>query len=67
MFYGTSQFDPVYIVAQIASIQAVFYITLGALFWLLVGKRETVDQWTAWDRKSTLRRHNVLQAHMLAG
>ncbi len=42
MFYGTSQFDPAYIVAQIASIQAVFYITLGALFWLLVGKRETV-------------------------
>ncbi|KAL0035253.1 hypothetical protein WJX79_008720 [Trebouxia sp. C0005] len=37
MFYGTSQYDPVYIIAQIASIQAIFYITLGALFWLLVG------------------------------
>lgn len=37
MFYGTSQYDPVYIIAQIVSIQAIFYITLGALFWLLVG------------------------------
>jgi hypothetical protein len=41
MFYGTSQYDPVYIIAQIASIQAIFYITLGALFWFLVGKLET--------------------------
>lgn len=38
MFYGTAQYDPVYIVAQIASIQAIFYVTLGALLWVLVGK-----------------------------
>lgn len=37
MFYGTTRFDPVYIVAQIASLQCIFYITLGALLWLLVG------------------------------
>ena len=40
MFYGTSQYDPIHIIAQIASIQAIFYITLGALYWLLVGKLE---------------------------
>ena len=38
MFYGTSQYDPIHIIAQIASIQAIFYITLGSLFWLLVGR-----------------------------
>lgn len=37
MFYGTSQYDPIHIIAQIASIQAIFYITLGSLFWLVVG------------------------------
>ena len=38
MFYGRTQYDPVYIIAQIASIQAIFYVTLGALLWVLVGK-----------------------------
>lgn len=38
MFYGRSQYDPIYIIAQIASIQAIFYVTLGALLWVLVGK-----------------------------
>lgn len=37
MFYGRTQYDPVYIIAQIASVQAIFYITLGALLWVLVG------------------------------
>lgn len=38
MFYGTRQFDPIFITAQIASVQCIFYITLGALLWLLVGE-----------------------------
>lgn len=38
MFYGRTHYDPVYIIAQIASIQAIFYVTLGALLWVLVGK-----------------------------
>lgn len=37
MFYGNSTWDPVLIVAQIISLQCLFYISLGLLLWLLVG------------------------------
>ena len=68
MFYGRTQYDPVYIVAQIASIQAIFYITLGALLWGLVGEGgtlldvlllqlDTTDLTSFW---------HTLQDHMLA-
>ncbi|KAK9796705.1 hypothetical protein WJX73_006494 [Symbiochloris irregularis] len=37
MFYGNSTWDPVLIIAQIISLQCLFYISLGLLLWLLVG------------------------------
>ena len=38
MFYGTQVWDPVLIVAQIVTIQCLFYISFGLLLWILVGK-----------------------------
>lgn len=44
MFYGTSVWDPVLIVAQIVSVQSLFYIGLGSgLSTLNRGKTVTVD------------------------
>ena len=38
MFYGTQVWDPVLIVAQIVTIQCLFYISFGLLLWTLVGE-----------------------------
>mmetsp|Transcript_56477 Transcript_56477/g.178687 ORF Transcript_56477/g.178687 Transcript_56477/m.178687 type:complete len:165 (+) Transcript_56477:390-884(+) len=37
MFYGTTVWDPVLIIAQIVCLQSSYYLSLGALLWLLVG------------------------------
>lgn len=37
MFYGTQQWDPILITAQIVGLQCLFYLSLGLLLWLLVG------------------------------
>lgn len=37
MFYGTAVWDPVLIVAQIVTLQCLFYLSLGALLFLFVG------------------------------
>mmetsp|Transcript_24379 Transcript_24379/g.46262 ORF Transcript_24379/g.46262 Transcript_24379/m.46262 type:complete len:135 (-) Transcript_24379:1014-1418(-) len=37
MFYGTSVFDPILIIAQIVSMQCLHYLSLGLLQWLLLG------------------------------
>ena len=68
MFYGTSQYDPIYIIAQIASIQAIFYIVLGALFWVLVGRLEDIARVSCHVQQPTLtdvspRRPLCWQAH----
>ena len=35
MFYGTSSWDPVLIVAQIVTVQCLYYICLGSVLYLL--------------------------------
>lgn len=37
MFYGSSLWDPVLILAQIITIQCLFYVSQGLLLWLLLG------------------------------
>lgn len=37
MFYGATVWDPVLIVAQIITIQCLFYVSLGLLLWILLG------------------------------
>lgn len=37
MFYGSQVWDPILIVAQIVTIQCLFYISYGLLLWILVG------------------------------
>eukprot|EP00271_Cylindrocystis_brebissonii_P019398 TRINITY_DN587_c0_g2_i1.p1 TRINITY_DN587_c0_g2~~TRINITY_DN587_c0_g2_i1.p1 ORF type:complete len:170 (-),score=18.23 TRINITY_DN587_c0_g2_i1:1366-1875(-) len=44
MFYGTLVWDPWLIVAQIACLQCLFYLSLGTLLWLFVGTH--VDDFT---------------------
>lgn len=39
MFYGVAVWDPWLIVAQIVSLQCLFYLTLGLLLSVLVGSR----------------------------
>ena len=37
MFYGVQVWDPALIVAQIVTLQCLFYLSLGALLFLFVG------------------------------
>eukprot|EP00217_Crustomastix_stigmatica_P008753 CAMPEP_0183806170 /NCGR_PEP_ID=MMETSP0803_2-20130417/38864_1 /TAXON_ID=195967 /ORGANISM="Crustomastix stigmata, Strain CCMP3273" /LENGTH=167 /DNA_ID=CAMNT_0026050931 /DNA_START=145 /DNA_END=651 /DNA_ORIENTATION=- len=37
MFYGATVWDPVMIIAQIACVQCLFYMSLGVLLWMTVG------------------------------
>ena len=37
MFYGQQAWDPILICAQILAIQALWYLSLGSLLWLLLG------------------------------
>ena len=64
MFYGTTQYDPIYIIAQIASIQAIFYVTLGALLWVLVGKESSLRIMSRASATGSL--WQALQDHMPA-
>lgn len=42
MFYGAPVWDPALIVAQIVTLQCLFYLSLGALLFLFVGARARV-------------------------
>lgn len=37
MFYGQQTWDPVLICGQILALQALFYLSLGSILWLLLG------------------------------
>ena len=37
MFYGHQTWDPVLICSQILAVQALWYLSLGSLLWLLLG------------------------------
>mmetsp|Transcript_4185 Transcript_4185/g.4839 ORF Transcript_4185/g.4839 Transcript_4185/m.4839 type:complete len:174 (-) Transcript_4185:639-1160(-) len=37
MFYGATVWDPILIIAQIVSMQCLYYLSLGILQWLLLG------------------------------
>ena len=41
MLYGPAVWDPVLIVAQIATVQCIYYLGLGVLMGMLVGERVT--------------------------
>jgi protein SYS1 len=38
MFYGAHVWDPVLIIAQIVTLQCLFYVSLGVLLWALLGR-----------------------------
>lgn len=38
VLFGSQAWDPVQIIAQIVVLQALFYITLGMVSWMLVGE-----------------------------
>ena len=44
MFYGSGTFDPLYILAQIVAVQCLYYLGLGTLLFVLVGKKGKSDQ-----------------------
>lgn len=39
MFYGQQTWDPILICGQILALQALFYLSLGSILWLLLGAR----------------------------
>lgn len=43
MFYGASVWDPWLIIAQIVTVQCLYYLSFGLLLYLLLGKRKSCD------------------------
>ena len=39
MFYGQQTWDPILICGQILALQALFYLSIGSILWLLLGAR----------------------------
>ena len=56
MFYGVQTWDPVLIVAQIVTLQCLFYLSFGLLLYLLLGALElpvVAFAWPEWCHIST--------------
>ena len=49
MFYGQQTWDPVLICGQILALQALFYVSLGSILWLLLGACAWLRPPPAWS------------------